>query len=85
MGATMVLMGKFEFEAMLKAVEKYRVGLLPVSPPVVLALVKSELIGKYDLSSLHTVMCGGAPLGKEVSQRFQQQFPNVELVQVKCH
>lgn len=81
MGATVVLMGKFELQAMLKAVEKYRVGLLPVSPPVVLALVKSELIGKYDLSSLRTVMCGGAPLGKEVSQRFQQQFPNVELVQ----
>ncbi|KAL3716753.1 hypothetical protein ACJRO7_008351 [Eucalyptus globulus] len=64
-GATVVLMGKFEFEAMLKAVEKYRVGLLPVSPPAVLALVKSELIRKYDLSSLRTVMCGGAPLGKE--------------------
>ncbi|KAL3716751.1 hypothetical protein ACJRO7_008349 [Eucalyptus globulus] len=81
MGATVVLMGKFEFEAMLKAVEKYRVGSLPVSPPAVLALVKSELIRKYGLSSLRTVMCSGAPLGKEVCERFQQQFPNVELVQ----
>ncbi|KAI6675467.1 hypothetical protein NL676_003373 [Syzygium grande] len=64
-GATAVLMGKFELEAMLKAVEKYGVDTLPVSPPVVLTLVKSELIGKYDLSSLRTVVCGGAPLGKE--------------------
>ncbi|KAF8010514.1 hypothetical protein BT93_J1214 [Corymbia citriodora subsp. variegata] len=80
-GATVILMGKFEFEAVLKAVEKYRVDLLPVSPPIVLALVKSELIGKYDLSSLRVVMSGGAPLGKEVSERFQQKFPTVELVQ----
>ncbi|KAI6675469.1 hypothetical protein NL676_003375 [Syzygium grande] len=80
-GATAVLMGKFELEAMLKAVEKYGVDTLPVSPPVVLTLVKSELIGKYDLSSLRTVVCGGAPLGKEVSERFREKFPNVELVQ----
>ncbi|KAI6675468.1 hypothetical protein NL676_003374 [Syzygium grande] len=81
MGATVVLMGKFELEAMLKAVEKYGVDTLPVSPPVVLALVKSEVTGKYDLSSLHTVVCGGAPLGKEVSERFHQKFPNLDLVQ----
>ncbi|XP_048138411.1 4-coumarate--CoA ligase-like 9 [Rhodamnia argentea] len=81
MGATALLMGKFELEAMLRAVDKYGADTLLLSPPVVLALVKSEHVGRYHLSSLRTTLCGGAPLGKEVSERFQQKFPNVELKQ----
>ncbi|KAJ9676689.1 hypothetical protein PVL29_021956 [Vitis rotundifolia] len=78
---TLVLMERFDFENMLKAVEKYRITYMPVSPPLVVALAKSELVGKYDLSSLQLLGSGGAPLGKEVSERFSARFPNVEMVQ----
>ncbi|KAB1217318.1 4-coumarate--CoA ligase-like 9 [Morella rubra] len=80
-GETLVLMGRFDFEVMLKAVEKYKVTYMPVSPPLVVALVKSELVKKYDLSSLLLLACGGAPLGKEVALRFVAKFPNVGIVQ----
>lgn len=81
MAETLVLMPRFDFEKMLAAVEKYRVMYMPVSPPLVVAMAKSELTEKYDLSSLETLGCGGAPLGKEVAERFKARFPNVEIVQ----
>lgn len=82
MGETLVLMQRFDFEGMLKAVERYKITYMPVSPPLIVALAKSELVKKYDLSSLTLLGCGGAPLGKEVAENFNARFPDVEIVQV---
>ncbi|OIT26698.1 4-coumarate--coa ligase-like 9, partial [Nicotiana attenuata] len=81
MGETAVIMERFDFEKMLEAVEKYKVTYMPVSPPLVVAMAKSELVLKYDLTSLKLVACGGAPLGREVAERFKARFSNVEIVQ----
>ena len=81
-GETLVFMHRFDFEGMLKAVERYRITYMPVSPPLVVALAKSELVKKYDMSSLRYLGSGGAPLGKEVAEDFRAQFPNVEIGQV---
>ncbi|XP_042501611.1 4-coumarate--CoA ligase-like 9 isoform X2 [Macadamia integrifolia] len=78
---TMVLMESFDFEGMLRAIEAYKVSFMSLSPPLVVAMVKSEVVGKYDLSSLHGVVCGGAPLGKEIIERFVSRFPNLEIQQ----
>ncbi|KAL9372804.1 hypothetical protein Peur_035048 [Populus x canadensis] len=80
-GETLVLMERFDFLQMLKHVEKYRVTYMPVSPPLIVAFVKSDLTEKYDLSSLRSLGCGGAPLGKEVADKFKEKFPHVEIVQ----
>ncbi|KAL9674267.1 hypothetical protein QQ045_030537 [Rhodiola kirilowii] len=81
LGDTLVFIERFSFEDMLKTVEKYRVTYIPVSPPLVVAMAKSELTGKYDLSSLEGLGCGGAPLGKDVAEKFRARFPNVEITQ----
>ncbi|KAK4256967.1 hypothetical protein QN277_006620 [Acacia crassicarpa] len=81
MGETLVLMQRFDFEGMLKAVERYKITYMPVSPPLIVALAKSELVKKYDLSSMRLLGCGGAPLGKEVAENFHARFPDVEVVQ----
>ncbi|KAK9066421.1 hypothetical protein SSX86_013743 [Deinandra increscens subsp. villosa] len=81
LGETLVLMERFDFGNMLKAVERYKVTYMPVSPPLVVAMAKSDLVPKYDLSSLLLIGCGGAPLGKEVAKSFAARFPNVEIVQ----
>lgn len=83
MGDSVVLMEKFDFERMLEAVERHRVTHIPVTPPLVVALAKSDLVAKYDLSSLQLLACGGAPLGKEVAERFIERFPHVEVLQVQ--
>ncbi|GMI95186.1 hypothetical protein like AT5G63380 [Hibiscus trionum] len=80
--SSVVFLERFDFEEMLRAVEKYKVTGMPVSPPLVVAFVKSDLTKKYDLSSLQGLGCGGAPLGKDISQRFKEKFPNVLLTQV---
>ncbi|PWA41836.1 AMP-dependent synthetase and ligase family protein [Artemisia annua] len=81
LGDTLVLMERFDFEHMLKAVERFKVTYMPVSPPLVVAMAKSEVVMRYDLSSLRLIGCGGAPLGKEVAERFKARFPDVEIVQ----
>ncbi|TYJ25595.1 hypothetical protein E1A91_A07G060500v1 [Gossypium mustelinum] len=81
MGETVVFTDRFEFEGMLRSIEKYKITYMPVSPPLVVAFTKSELTKKYDLSSLMLLGSGGAPLGKEVSERFKEKFPTVELIQ----
>ncbi|KAM7254216.1 hypothetical protein ACFE04_027538 [Oxalis oulophora] len=77
---SLVLMERFDFEGALRAIERYKVRLMPVSPPVILTLLKSNLTKKYDLSSLSQLMCGGAPLGEEVACMFKDKFPNVDLM-----
>ncbi|KAE9587432.1 hypothetical protein Lal_00031844 [Lupinus albus] len=81
MGETLVFMQRFDLEGMLKTVERYGISYMPVSPPLVVALAKSELVNKYDVSSLKLLGCGGAPLGKEVAESFSARFPNTEIVQ----
>ncbi|XP_038686078.1 4-coumarate--CoA ligase-like 9 isoform X2 [Tripterygium wilfordii] len=80
-GMTLVLMERFEFETMLRAIERYRVTFMPVSPPLVVAMVKSELTKKYNLSSLQQLGSGGAPLGKDVIEKFKEKFPHVAIGQ----
>ncbi|XP_062207797.1 4-coumarate--CoA ligase-like 5 [Phragmites australis] len=81
MGETTVLMERFDFGAVLRAVERYRVTLLPAAPPVLVAMTKSEEARRRDLSSLLVIGIGGAPLGREVAERFAAIFPNIEIVQ----
>lgn len=82
LGDTLVFIERFSFEDMLKTVEKYKVTYIPVSPPLVVAMTKSDLVNKYDLSSLEGLGCGGAPLGKDVAEKFKARFPNIEITQV---
>ncbi|XP_050214142.1 probable CoA ligase CCL7 [Mercurialis annua] len=80
-GNCVVSMGKFEFETVLKNVEKYRVSHMWVVPPVMLALAKQSLVKKYDLSSLKQVGSGAAPLGKEVMEECAKNIPNAIINQ----
>ncbi|KAH6797142.1 AMP-dependent synthetase and ligase family protein [Perilla frutescens var. hirtella] len=81
LGESLVLMGKFDFVKMLEAVERYGVTYIPVAPPLVVAMTKSDLVDKYDLSSLQLLGSGGAPLGEEVAERFRAKFPHVDIIQ----
>lgn len=66
-GATVVTMARFEFEQFLEALQRYRVTFANVVPPIVLALVKSPLVERYDLGRLRILFSGAAPLGEGVA------------------
>eukprot|EP01018_Ginkgo_biloba_P039669 Gb_04706 [translate_table: standard] len=80
--ATVVSMPKFDLETMLSSIERYRVTVLPVVPPMLIALAKSTVAHKYDLSFLTQVLTGGASLGKEVIHDFTVRFPHIQVTQV---
>ncbi|XP_078176782.1 4-coumarate--CoA ligase-like 5 isoform X1 [Carex rostrata] len=81
LGETTVLMERFEFGAMLNAIEKHKVTFVPAAPPLIVGLVKSPDVLRFDLSSLESMAVGGAPLGRELAEQFVARFPDVELVQ----
>jgi len=67
-GATVVTMPRFDLEQCLEILQNYRVTYAFVVPPIVLALAKSPLVEKYDLSRLRTIFSGAAPLGASVAE-----------------
>jgi long-chain acyl-CoA synthetase len=71
-GATCVLMERFEPVECLELVQRHRVTLFFVVPPVLLMLSNWPELAKYDLSSLRTTMVGAAPVAPELARRFKQ-------------
>lgn len=66
-GATLVTMPRFDLAAFLDAIQRYRVTVAFVVPPIVLALAQHPMVGNFDLSSLRSMMSGAAPLGADVA------------------
>ncbi|MFD7492279.1 4-coumarate--CoA ligase family protein [Streptomyces sp. NPDC059832] len=62
MGATVVVLPRFDLDQFLAAIEKHRITGLYVAPPIVLALAKHPSVDRYDLSSLEYVVSAAAPL-----------------------
>ena len=83
LGSTVVILRRFQLHDMMDAVEKHRATALALAPPVLVAMINdADLIkAKYDLSSLKTVRCGGAPLSKEVTEGFLEKYPTVDILQ----
>ncbi|AEE29980.1 OPC-8:0 CoA ligase1 [Arabidopsis thaliana] len=82
-GSTIIVLSKFEMHEMMSAIGKYQATSLPLVPPILVAMVNGadQIKAKYDLSSMHTVLCGGAPLSKEVTEGFAEKYPTVKILQ----
>ncbi|CAN1813496.1 4-coumarate--CoA ligase 1 [Linum perenne] len=80
-GAAILIMPKFEIGTLLELIQRYRVTIAPMVPPVVLAIAKSSETEKYDLSSIRMLKSGAAPLGKELEDAVGAKFPNARLGQ----
>ncbi|CAI2174496.1 11998_t:CDS:2, partial [Funneliformis geosporum] len=79
LGASCVVLPKFEFEIFCRIIENYKVSTAHIVPPIVLLLVKSPITKKYNLSSLQIIISGAAPLSKELSESFY----NVHKIKIK--
>ncbi|KAB5573056.1 hypothetical protein DKX38_000250 [Salix brachista] len=80
-GASILILPKFEIGSLLGLIEKYKVSIAPVVPPVMLAIAKSADLDKHDLSSVRMLKSGGAPLGKELEDTVRAKFPQARLGQ----
>lgn len=73
-GATAITLRQFDMEKFLRALEKYSVNVVPVVPPIVLALSSSPLVDRFDLSKLEALHCGAAPLSPEVANACSERL-----------
>ena len=67
-GATLVTMPRFDLGEYLKNLERYKVTVAHVVPPIMLALANHPAAAAHDLSSLRLVFSGAAPLGEGLSR-----------------
>lgn len=81
-GVTVVVLPRFDFLEMLATIQRYKVTAFPLVPPILLAMIKMEVVREFDVSSLRNIGCGAAPLGKEQLDQCAARFPNAKLIQV---
>lgn len=80
-GAGVLLMQKFEIGTLLEFIQRYKVSVAAVVPPLVLALAKNPMVAEFDLSSIRVVLSGAAPLGKELEDALRSRVPQAILGQ----
>lgn len=64
--ARLVTMPKFDLREFLDAVASHRLTYLFIAPPIAVALAKHPLVDQFDLSSVHTIVSGAAPLDEKL-------------------
>ncbi|KAI9252508.1 hypothetical protein EDC94DRAFT_620748 [Helicostylum pulchrum] len=75
-----VIVPRYDLELICRLIEKYRITIGPIVPPVAVHFAKSDVVLKYDLSSLRTIGSGAAPLGIEHIEALQLRI-NVPIRQ----
>src|SRR5204863_1364913 len=74
LGATIVIMPRFDLEQFLSLIQKYRVTLAHIVPPVVLKLANDPSVDRYTLSRLKMIFSGAAPLGADLTRECMQRI-----------
>lgn len=69
-----VMLPKFEQESFLRCFSKYQCTVAFLVPPLLVFLAKNEHVDKYDLSSLRLIICGAAPISKELEQSVKDRL-----------
>lgn len=70
----MILLRRFVEEDFLRCIEKYRITTAYLVPPIMVLLAKSPKVDRYNLSSLHTIWCGAAPLAENVVHEVKKRI-----------
>ena len=68
------IMDEFRYEDFLFAIGRYRITGLQVAPPILVMLSKRPETARYDISSVRDVVCGAAPLSRELQNECQRRF-----------
>ncbi|GAA3951071.1 AMP-binding protein [Gordonia caeni] len=64
--AALLVMPRFDMVEFLEGVQQHKVTYAFIAPPVAVALAKHPVVDNYDLSSIHTMLSGAAPLDAEL-------------------
>ncbi|XP_055700084.1 uncharacterized protein LOC129799858 [Phlebotomus papatasi] len=67
-GIRTVLLPKFEEFLFLSCIENYKITQMFLVPPLMVFLAKHPLVDNYDMSTVQEIICGAAPLSKEIEE-----------------
>jgi acyl-CoA synthetase (AMP-forming)/AMP-acid ligase II len=67
-GATIVTVPRYDLDQFLQVLEKYKVTVAPLVPPLVLTLSLAPQVDQHDLSALRLIHCGAAMLSNKIAQ-----------------
>ena len=73
-GARHIMVGQFEAEAVMVAIEKQRITLSNLIPTMLNLMIKHPRIGEFDFSSLRVILSGGAPIAPQVVRSVMESF-----------
>ncbi|CBF82169.1 acyl--CoA ligase [Aspergillus nidulans FGSC A4] len=74
LGFPVYIMRKFVYEEFLATIERYGITHLQVAPPILIMLDKRSETARYNLSSVRNILCGAAPLSRELQNTIQNRF-----------
>ncbi|GMT31839.1 hypothetical protein PFISCL1PPCAC_23136, partial [Pristionchus fissidentatus] len=69
-----IIMSSFNVGRMLELIEQHEISIINVVPSIVAVLARVE----QPMPSIRIVMCGSAPLGKELSEALLLRHPSIE-------
>lgn len=79
---SLVYLDKFDPNLYLSTIQKFKIQIITVPPPIVVFLAKSPIVNNYDLSSLKLIICAAAPLSHETEKQVKERFNNeITLIQ----
>ncbi len=78
--ATLVTMPRFDLVEFLRIMQDHKCSYIFIAPPVAVALAKHPLVDQYDLTSVHTVLSGAAPLDGRLAQAVADRL-GVRMIQ----
>ncbi|KAH6835391.1 4-coumarate:CoA ligase 2 [Perilla frutescens var. hirtella] len=79
-GASMLIMPKFEIHELMELIQRYRVTIAPFVPPILLGIAKNAA-AEFDLSSVRRVTCGAAPMDRKLELALKAKLPNAIIGQ----
>ena len=74
------VMKTFAYENFLRVIQDHKITHLQAAPPILVMLSKRPETAKYDLSSVVNILCGAAPLSKQLQNDVASRF-NVRISQ----
>jgi len=73
-GGKLVILRRWDTEEAMKCIEQFKVTEFRGVPTMYIQMLNHPHVDKYDLSSLHTCICGSAPMPLEVARRWKEKY-----------